>query len=184
MSTPSLRSLAAVFLRHGNMTFGGGSATIATLHREIVTKRDWVTQREFDLSYALSRLTPGTNLLAFSTAIGWLACGWLGALLVLLASSIPCSVLAVLLTAVYQSLARHPFAMVALRGALAAAVGIVAATAWTLIRPHVKETNKLNIGAFAVGDFLLAAVFHVTPIRILLLVAVIGAVLPPQEQRP
>jgi len=48
MSQPSFpppRSLAAVFLRHGNMTFGGGSATIATLHREIVTKRDWVTQR-------------------------------------------------------------------------------------------------------------------------------------------
>ena len=112
MSSIQLRSLAAVFLRHGNMTFGGGSATIATLHGEIVTKHRWVTQQQFDLSYALSRLTPGTNLLAFSTAIGWLVSGWSGALVVLLASSIPCSVLAVLLTAVYQSLARHPFAMV------------------------------------------------------------------------
>src|ERR1700730_16049824 len=121
MSSPPLRFLAAVFLRHGNMTFGGGSATIATAHREIITKRDWVTQRQFDLSYALSRLTPGTNLLAFSTAIGWLVSGWSGALVVLLASSIPCSVLAVVLTAVYQSWTRHPFAMVALRGALAAA---------------------------------------------------------------
>jgi chromate transport protein ChrA len=54
-----------------HMTIGGGSAMIATLHREITTKRDWVTQRQFDLSYVLSRLTPGTNLLAFSTAIGW-----------------------------------------------------------------------------------------------------------------
>jgi Chromate transporter len=66
MSSPPLRSLAAVFLRHGNMTFGAGSATIATLHREIITKRGWVTQRQSDLTYALSRLTPGTNLLAFS----------------------------------------------------------------------------------------------------------------------
>lgn len=164
------------------MTFGGGSATIATLHREIIAKRNWVTQRQFDLSYALSRLTPGTNLLAFSTAIGWLVSGWRGALVVLLASSIPCSVLAVLLTVLYQSLTQHPFAMVALRGALAAAVGIVAATAWTLIRPHVKEASKLKIAAFVVAAFLLATVLHIPPIRILLLAALIGTVLPQAKQ--
>lgn len=54
MSSPPLRSLAAVFARHGNTTFGGGSATIATLHGLIVTKREWVSQQQFDLSYALS----------------------------------------------------------------------------------------------------------------------------------
>ena len=178
MPSPPFRSLAGVFLRYGNTTFGGGSATIATLHGQIVTKHSWVTQRQFDLSYALSRLTPGTNLLAFSTAIGWLASGWLGALVVLLASSIPCSLLAVILTAVYQSLGRHPFALTALRGALAAAVGIVAATAWTLIRPHVKEVQPLKIVAFSLGALLLAAVFHIAPIRILLVAAVIGAALP------
>lgn len=182
MSSPPLRSLAGVFLRHGNMTFGGGSATIATLHREIITKRDWVTQQQFDLSYALSRLTPGTNLLAFSTAIGWLVSSWSGAVVVLLASSLPCSVLAVLVTVAYQSLTRHAFAMVALRGALAAAVGIVAATAWTLIRPHVKQTNRLKIAAFAVGAFLLASIFHIQPIYILLLAAAIGAGLPQPRQ--
>jgi chromate transporter len=183
MSSPPLRSLAGVFLRHGHMTIGGGSATIATLHREITTKRDWVTQRQFDLSYVLSRLTPGTNLLAFSTAIGWPVSGWLGALVVLLTSSISCSVLAVLLTAVNQSLARHPFAMVAFRGALPAAVGIVAATAWTLIRPHVKEANKFRIAAFSLGALLLAAVFHITPMRILLLAAVIGAPYPKRSRQ-
>jgi len=182
MSSPRLHSLAAVFLGNGNMTFGGGSATIATLHRESITERNWVTQRQFDLSYALSRLTPGTNLLAFSTAIGWLIRGWPGALVALLALSIPCSVLAVLLTVVYQLWARHPFAMVALRGALAAAVGIVAATAWTLIRPHLKDASKLNIAAFAIGAFLLATMFHITPIPILLLAAVIGTALPQAKQ--
>ncbi len=164
------------------MTFGGGSATIATLHPEIITKRSWVTQQQFDLSYALSRLTPGTNLLAFSTAIGWLVSGWSGAVVVLLASSIPCSLLAILLTAVYQSVTGNPFAMVALRGALAAAVGIVAATAWTLIRPHVKDSSKLKIATFAVGSFLLGAALGIAPIRVLLLAAAVGAVLPGKKR--
>jgi chromate transporter len=182
MSSPRLSSLASVFARHGNTTFGGGSATIATLHSQIVTKREWVSQQQFDLSYALSRLTPGTNLLAFSTAIGWLVRGWSGALVVLLASSIPCSILAVILTVVYESVTHHPLALTALRGALAAAVGIVAATAWTLIRPHIKKVNRLNIAAFSLGAFLLAAVFHVAPIRILLLAAVLGVALPTEKR--
>ncbi|HEX8836223.1 MAG TPA: chromate transporter [Candidatus Acidoferrum sp.] len=182
MTAPSLRSLAAVFARHGNTTFGGGSATIATLHGQIVTKHERVTQRQFDLSYAFSRLTPGTNLLAFSTAIVWLVRGWPGALLALLASSVPCSVLAILLTVVYESLARHPLALVALRGALAAAVGIVAGTAWTLIRPQIKDVNRFNIAAFSLGALLPASVPHLAPIRILLLAALIGAVLPPAKR--
>jgi chromate transporter len=182
MSPPPLRSLAAVFARHGNTTFGGGSATIATLHGQVVMEREWVSQQQFDLSYALSRLTPGTNLLAFSTAIGWLVRGWSGALVVLLASSIPCSILAVFLTVVYESLTHHPMALIALRGALAAAVGVVAATAWTLIRPHIKTVHWLNIAVFSIGAFLLATVFHFTPIRMLLLAAVLGVALPTEKR--
>lgn len=178
MPLPRLQGLASLFVRYGNTTFGGGSATIATLHGEIITKRGWVTQQQFDLSYALSRLTPGTNLLAFSTAVGWLLRGWPGALVVLLASSLPCSLLAVIVTVVYQSWMRHPLAVIAMRGALAAAVGIVAATAWTLIRPHVGKTSTLRIASFVVGAFLFAAVLQISPIRILLLAALIGAVLP------
>lgn len=178
MPPPAPRSLAAVFLRYGSTTFGGGSATIGALHGEITTKRKWVTQQQFDLSYALSRLTPGTNLLAFATAIGWLTGSWYGAVVVLVAASIPSALLAVLLSAVYQSLTDHPLAMIALRGALAAAVGIVFATAWTIVRPHFKKSSTLKIIAFAVGAFLLATSFDQSPIRILIAAALVGVVLP------
>ena len=75
-SSPSLRALGGVFARYGNLTLGGGSATIAVLQQEIVVKRGWLAQVPFSLSYALSRLTPGTNLLAFCTAAGWIFAGW------------------------------------------------------------------------------------------------------------
>jgi chromate transport protein ChrA len=45
---PSLQALFAVFLRYGNLTLGGGSATIATLHGEIVARRSWISQHRFD----------------------------------------------------------------------------------------------------------------------------------------
>ena len=90
--------------------------------------------------------------------------------------------LAVLLTVVYESWARHPLAMVALHGALAAAVGIIAATAWTLIRPHASRANGARIVIFALGALLLLIVFHISPIRILLLAGLVGAVLPIAKQ--
>jgi hypothetical protein len=42
-------------------------------------------QPSFNLAYALSGLTPGTNLLAFCTAVGWLILRLPGALLALAA---------------------------------------------------------------------------------------------------
>jgi chromate transport protein ChrA len=47
------------------VTLGDGSATSATIHREIVDKRHWVTQSRFTLTF--DRLTAGTNFLAFCT---------------------------------------------------------------------------------------------------------------------
>ena len=55
---PSLANIASVFIRYANLTFGGGSPTIAVLHREIVTARQWINETGFTLCYALCRLTP------------------------------------------------------------------------------------------------------------------------------
>src|ERR1044071_5798203 len=85
---PTLAAIARVFARHANTTFGGGSATIAVLRRQLVDRHAWLAPAEFDLGYALSRLTPGTTLLAFCTAAGWTARGWPGALIALLAASL------------------------------------------------------------------------------------------------
>jgi len=38
----SIRRLALLFLRVGNLTFGGGDPTMAALHRELVVSRGWL----------------------------------------------------------------------------------------------------------------------------------------------
>ena len=73
---PRLSEIASVFARYANLSFGGGSATIGVLQYEIETKRRWIRLDQFQLCYALSRITPGTNLLAFCTAAGRLTQGW------------------------------------------------------------------------------------------------------------
>jgi hypothetical protein len=51
-AVPSLAQIASVFARYANLTLGGGSATTATIHHEIVYKRHWVSQDKFSQSFA------------------------------------------------------------------------------------------------------------------------------------
>lgn len=63
---------------------------------------------------------------------------------------------------------------VALRGALAAAVGVMIITGWTLIRPYHRQSSWLQLALFIGGAFVLSYFLSVPPLRVLLLAAAIG----------
>jgi chromate transporter len=181
--SPPLGPMAWVFARFGNTVYGGGSPTIAVLEREITDRRGWLDRGHTQLAYAVSRLTPGTNLLAFCTGAGWLMRRGPGALVALAAASIPCSMVAVALTLFYQAWANHAVARFALRGALASAVAIMVATCWTLVRPHWRHASRFRVALLFVAAFTLATVWGQSPIRVLALSAVVGALWPEREVR-
>lgn len=174
---PSLPVLARVFARHANTTWGGGSATIGALHDQIVAKRGWLDELTFQLAYALSRLTPGTNLLAFCTAAGWSTRRWAGAVVALLAASIPCALLAVGATAFYEQLHGNPYFEAAAAGALASAVAIMLSTAWVFAGPHVKAAPWKAV-LIVPAAIALSLGLHLAPVHILLLAAAAGLVWP------
>jgi chromate transporter len=174
----SLRDLATAFVTKGNFTYGGGSATIATLHREIVERRKWLAEGPFQLSYALSRLTPGTNLLAFGACIGYLLRRLPGAFVALLAGSLPCAAMALALTALYSTWSHYPVVAVATRGALAAAVAVTVMTGVTLVRPHWRHASPTKLVVFIGGAFVATQLLHVSPLLVLLLAGAGGLVWP------
>jgi chromate transporter len=183
--TPTLAAIARVFARHANTTFGGGSATIAVLRHHLVDRHAWLDPAEFDLGYALSRLTPGTNLFAFCTAAGWTARRWPGALIALLAASLPCSILAVVVTVFYGELHASAMFAAALRGALAAAVAIMLSTAWLFTEPHARAAPRKAL-AVAPAAAALSLGAHLSPVEILLLAALAGVAwpVPPRSPEP
>ena len=175
---PTLRQLTDAFIRYANATFGGGSATTAVLHRAIVEDRRWVAPERFAVIYALARLTPGTNLLALCTGLGWQLRGWRGALISLLAASIPCSLIIIVVAYFFEQWSHYRLAGLAIRGAVAAAVGITVITCWTISKPYLRSRHWLRAALIGVTAFLLAAAFQVPPVRVLIGAAVIGALWP------
>lgn len=178
-SEPGLPEIADVFTRYGNFTLGGGSATVAVLHRELLDKRNWLSLDSFTLCFALARLTPGTNLLAFCTGVGWRLRRLPGAVVALLASSIPCTLIVVLATALFNHWQENRFAQAAIHGAIAAAVAITVKTCWTIAHPHFKGRARPRVVVIAVVAFLLYVWLGLPPIEVLLLAGVVGALLPP-----
>lgn len=173
-----LGELATVFVTKGNITYGGGSATIGTLHREIVERRKWLPEERFQLSFAISRLTPGTNLLAFEACIGYLLRRIPGAVVALVAGSVPCAAMAFALTAVYSAWHHVAVVAVATRGALAAAVAVTVMTGVTLIRPHWRSAGRTRLVVFIGGAFVAAQFLGAPPLLVLVLAAAGGLIWP------
>jgi chromate transporter len=84
LSTFALMSLFAV---------GGANAAIPEMHRIAVDVQHWLTDQQFADMYAISRLSPGPNVLIV-TLIGYSAAGVPGALVATLAMCVPTAALA------------------------------------------------------------------------------------------
>ena len=179
-SAPSVRKLAEIFFRVGNTTFGGGYVTIGMLGRELVEARRWISAEKFDLAFALARVTPGTNLLAFCAAVGALVCGVAGAVAAVVALTAPSSALAVVILQGFESFQGNRIAMAAIGGTVAAVAGMMWSTIWVILRPHTGGLTRsgfirnLQVVLIAGGGFAASRIFGFTPLPIILAGTLIG----------
>jgi chromate transporter len=168
MSSPSLKQLSNVFFRIGNTTFGGGLVTITVLGREMVDRLGWISQTDYELAYAVARVTPGTSIIAFCAAAGWLVLGWVGAIAAVLALCVPSAVLAVLLLTVLDSGPSHPLISSVVTAAVAAVAGMMGAVVLIIVKPYTKGLAALLRTVVIGGSAFLASWrFNFNPLWIL-----------------
>jgi chromate transporter len=74
---PSLVQIAWVFMLIGMQSFGGGLS--AWMRREVVQRRDWMSERQFVSGMALCQICPGPNAVNLSVFIGTTLRGRMGA---------------------------------------------------------------------------------------------------------
>lgn len=180
MPRPTLAGLTGVFLKVGNTTFGGGPPTMAALEREFVERYRWLSPEDYGLAFALARVTPGTNVMAFCAATGWQILGWGGALAGALSPTLPSAVIAVLITVGYESWRANPLALAVINGTVAGVAGMMLATVVSLVKPHTAGLRGpgfiRTVRAIAIsgGAFLSLWKFGLSPLEIIALAAVAG----------
>jgi len=167
--------------------------TIGMLGRELVDRRRWISSEKFDLAFALARVTPGTNLIAFCAAVGALICGVAGAVAAVVALTAPSSALAVLIMQGFESSQGNRLAMAAIGGTVAAVAGMMWASIWVILRPHVGGvtrkgmTRNLQVVLIAGGALIASRILGITPLPIILAGVLIGFVwqdVPKETPRP
>lgn len=174
MKRIGLLSFAWLVVRDVNRTLGGGQAAIELLRRRF-TADGSIDDRDHEGLVAVSRLTPGTNILSYSVALGWSLHGWAGALLALAAASVPAALIVSAMVATLVRVDRYPLVRVALAIGVLVASALVFASAWALMRPYLRQSGWVRTAVVAALScaLLLAGL---TPIRILLVGGLVGAV--------
>ena len=94
----------------------------------------------------------------------------------MLSASIPCAAAVVWFTYAYTLWRSNPLAMSAIGGTVAAAVGMMAAAAFQLLRPRWKPGSRFRTVAIFAAGFLLSCGLNMPPIQVLAIGALAGLI--------
>lgn len=154
-------------LKAGLLTFGGAYTVIPFLQRDAVSQGAWMSNAQFLDGLALSGLLPAP-LIIFSTFVGYLGGGPLGAVAMTAGIFLPAFAFTLIGHDALERLVHQPRIRLFLAGLTAGVVGLIAGTTLALLR--VSLTGPEAIALFA----LMLAVLFLSKAR-LVIPAVIAA---------
>jgi chromate transporter len=168
----AIRQIFLEFLIIGATSFGG---VVPYLRGSLVTKREWINDKEFVEMLSISQSLPGLNATNMAILVGEKLHGAMGALAAIIGICLPGAVLMYAVGIFYRIHGDHIWVTAALKGVAAAAVGLILSTVvsmskkslsgkfdFVFIALTVIAVNRLHLGVprtlVAVG--LLAILFH------------------------
>ena len=154
---PNLREVAFLFLKLGLISFGGPAAHIGLMRREIVERRNWVTDAEFLDLLGVSNLIPGPTSTELAIFLGYRRAGWVALILAGTLFILPAMLITMALGWAYLTYGTLPEATWLLYGVKPVIIAIVVQALWGLGRTAVKSPFLAVIGLGA-GALYLAGV--------------------------
>jgi chromate transporter len=153
---PSLGTLFLEFLTIGATSFGGA---VPYLRGSLVTKRQWLDDKEFVEMLSISQSLPGLNATNMAILVGEKLRGALGSLVAIIGMCLPGGALMYVVGVIYREHGDHVWVTAALKGVAAAAVGLLLSTVvglskkslsgnidFVLMALTVIAVNRLHLG--------------------------------------
>ena len=148
IALPSLLALFGYGLRAGLLTFGGAYTAIPILHHDAVEAGKWMTDAQFLDSLALSGILPAPFII-FSTFIGYLGGGPLGAVVITAGVFLPAFAFTLVGHQHIERLIENKTTHAFLDGITAGVVGLIAASTLGLLREAIPDLPAVVLFALA-----------------------------------
>ena len=104
------------FFRIGLFTFGGGIAMMPLMKRDLIEKRNWMTEDELIDYYAIGQSTPGIIAVNVSTFVGYKRAGIIGGIVGTLGIATPSVIIIMALAGLIDSVDHNIYMQKALKG--------------------------------------------------------------------
>ena len=167
----TLWELFWLFTKMGLMTFGGGATMLPILQRELLDKRQWVTEEELVDYYAIGQCTPGIIAVNLSTFVGRKRAGDPGGVVATAGFVFPSLVIIVLLASLINNVSDLAWVQNAF-------AGIRVCVCVQLFNAVIKLAKKSIVDKWTVliftAVFLLGAVLDLSPVWFVLAAAAAG----------
>lgn len=169
-----LLDLYLTFARLGLFTFGGGYAMLPLLEREVVEKKKWASHEQILDYYAIGQSTPGIIAINTSTFCGHNVCGNIGGIVASLGFITPSIIIISLIAKFLKSfshLALIQHAFVGIR------IAVCALVFYSVINMVKKDANTFLKFSIFIITFFAIAVLSISPIILVMGVAIFGILL-------
>lgn len=157
--------LFKTFFLIGAFTFGGGSAMISIMEKEIVQKRKWMTIDEFLDLIALAQASPGAIAVNSSIIIGYKLKGLAGAIVSATAAVLPSFMIMIGIAAFFRQVREYKFIEDMFMGIRPVIVALMASSVLSLA---TQSSFRARHYLVLITVALLIAFLDVSPILILI----------------
>jgi chromate transporter len=171
-------SLTDLFVSFTLLALQGFGGVAAVIQRELVERKQWLTQDEFVEDWAVAQVMPGPNVVNVAMMIGGRYFGLRGALAALAGMlTVPLAVL-LLLALLHARVGQHPGVAGAFRGMAAVSAGVFGAAALKMSAALARNPMPLAwCIALGAAGFVLVALLHAPLAYVLLGLGGLGCVL-------
>lgn len=168
---PTFREALLVWIKVGLLSFGGPAGQIALMHRELVERRQWISDSRFLRALNFCMLLPGPEAHQLAIYTGWLLHRAWGGIAAGVLFVLPGALLMAAISLVYVYFGKVPLFESIFYGLKPAVIAIVAAA---VIRIGRKTLRHPLLWAVAIGAFIAIFFFKIPFPVIILLAGLIG----------
>ncbi|MDO5755096.1 MAG: chromate transporter [Tissierellia bacterium] len=158
------------------ITFGGGYTIIPVIKNEFVDKKELIDERDMLDLMAISQSVPGAMAINVSILLGYKIKGLSGAILCMIAASLPCLIIITIISYFYRAFRDNFYVSSALLGMSGIISAILLLTVIDLAKSAMAYQKRFAI-IMMILSFILSSIVHVKTGIIIVLCGLSGIII-------